>query len=68
MKEEYRKLLAGATKQSVSEHVDHWKLSTKPLEGFDTFPEEWLDEMKSLKLRMANLKMNIHSFSKRSGN
>ena len=65
LRDEYRNILNGATKQAAAEPVDHWRLSLKPLNKFDTFPEEWVDDMKKLKVRVSTLKLDIHAVNRR---
>lgn len=65
-RDETRWILQGANKKKPAENpVDHWKLSVKPLKDFDAFPDEWLGEMKALKMRVGQLRQDIHSVPKR---
>ena len=65
--DEYRWIFHGATKPT-GETVDHWRLSVKPLKSFESFPNEWLGEIKSLKMRVGQLKQDIYSFHRNKVN
>lgn len=53
-------------KRKMVEPVDHWRLSLKPIHNYESFPSEWLDDLKKLKIRVTNLKMDIHSVARRN--
>lgn len=59
--DDYRWILKGSPRRPAGEPVDHWKLSIKPLRDFETFPDEWLSNMKELKSRVSQLRSDIHS-------
>ena len=66
--DDYRWIFQGSSKRSPGEPVDHWKLSVKPLRDFETFPNEWLGDIKSLKLRLGQLRSDIHSVFRNNSN
>ena len=66
-REEYRWLFHGAEKPS-GEATDYWKMSIKPLKNYEAFPDEWLGDMKVLKMRVAQLKLDIHAVHRRPHN
>ena len=68
MREEFQLMMKEVRRKDHTQPKDYQRLSVKPLKEFDQFPQEWLDNMKALKGRVNQLKMDIHSINRPTNN